>query len=712
MSNIHMRKEFTVQSQKQQQLQKFTLVPKVWRLSTLVAKETYMFDPKTMWLGASWYPEMWPEEEWTKDADKMHELGFNVMRLFEFAWHKFEPQEGQFDFAWAIRVMDILHERGIGVVIGTPSAAPPAWMSHGYPEILKVKFGGVRAKHGKRCHGSPVSQKYREFCGKITAAMVKALGDHPACVGWQIDNEMGGVCFSDEALVKFREFLQERFGTIEALNQAWGLGFWSQAYDSFEQIEFTKASVGSRDLPERAHPSLIMAQGDFQNEQWRQFMAHQIAILKQHTDKPVSSNMTGFVGGMDWFRHWKEYDMAGASMYADMSYYHLNFARFDRLRGEKAGTPWVLWETAPNWSGGGPIWNIHHEPAGVRVASWLTTINGSAGTVFWQWRSHWAGQEMQHGTHVNQTGSWQPGKKVWTQLGNEYREHGPWMMENRAEHADIALVASCEASWAFGIDPIHPDNKYETRFRDDYHLPLARRHWYRDVIHPSNNFDRYKVLVYAHQPVITADARERLQTFVQNGGVVILGPFVGTRTEEFTAWTDQAFGGLEDLIGADSAVRFSPHWVEDTITVDLGDGVSSNPRIWCEGFAPRDGTTVLASYEGGWGGGSAAIIEHRYGKGTVITVGTAINEAAYVHLVERACSIAGVEKVAEGSEKVLVAPRANAEGKRTGYGLVNYTKEPQEITLPVSGIDRLTGTQVGGTYTLPPLTVQLIELQD
>jgi beta-galactosidase GanA len=203
-----------------------------------------------------------------------------------------------------------------------------------------------------------------------------------------------------------------------------------------------------------------------------------------------------------------------------------------------------------------------------------------------------------------------------------------------------------------------------------------------------------------------------LQTFVQNGGVVILGPFVGTRTEEFTAWTDQAFGGLEDLIGADSAVRFSPHWVEDTITVDLGDGVSSNPRIWCEGFAPRDGTTVLASYEGGWGGGSAAIIEHRYGKGTVITVGTAINEAAYVHLVERACSIAGVEKVAEGSEKVLVAPRANAEGKRTGYGLVNYTKEPQEITLPVSGIDRLTGTQVGGTYTLPPLTVQLIELQD
>ena len=108
-------------------------------------------------------------------------------------------------------------------------------------------------------------------------------------------------------------------------------------------------------------------------------------------------------------------------MYSDLNYYHYNYMRFDRLRAEKDHPYWLL-ETAPNWSGGGPIWNIHHDERGIRAFSWLSVMLGGSMVLYWQWRSHWAGQEMQHGTCVNQTGAWQPGKECWQQLSKDFAD--------------------------------------------------------------------------------------------------------------------------------------------------------------------------------------------------------------------------------------------------------------------------------------------------
>ena len=177
------------------------------------------YDPTEMWIGASWYPEMWPEEEWIHDADRMQELGFNMARLFEFAWHRFEPEEGHYDFAWARRVLDLLHERGISAIIGTPTAAPPAWLSSRYPDILKTRADGSKARHGKRCHGSPASETYRKLSHRFVSRMAAELGSHPAVAGWQIDNEMGGADHGQEALEKFHAFLAKKFGDIEHLNR-------------------------------------------------------------------------------------------------------------------------------------------------------------------------------------------------------------------------------------------------------------------------------------------------------------------------------------------------------------------------------------------------------------------------------------------------------------------------------------------------------------
>ena len=186
-------------------------------------------------LGVSWYPECWSADEWPTDIAKMKELGITLVRLFEFAWKSFEPREGHFQFDWARSILDQCHAAGIKVMLGTPSAAPPAWLSSAYPDILKVDAGKSR-QHGQRKHGSHISTRYRSFCRRIVKHMAQQLGQHPAIHSWQIDNEMAGNDYSAEAVATFHHWLEQRYGSIEALNQRWGLAFWSQAYDTFEQF--------------------------------------------------------------------------------------------------------------------------------------------------------------------------------------------------------------------------------------------------------------------------------------------------------------------------------------------------------------------------------------------------------------------------------------------------------------------------------------------
>jgi len=658
--------------------------------------------------GVSWYPEMWPETEWSADVARMREVGFNLVRLFEFAWKRFEPSEGVFEFDWALRVMDELHAAGIKVMIGTPTAAPPAWLTSRYPEVLGTHSDGRRKTHGKRKHYNHHSAKYREFARRIVTRMVEVLGDHPAVHSWQIDNEMSGFDYGDETRAAFHRWLEQRYGSVERLNALWGLDFWSQAYDSFEQVPLCTAEVGSIAIPERHHPSLIMAIARFQNEAWTAFIDEQARIIRSRCLHPVSTNMTGTIGQMDWFRHFRTLDRAGVSMYADLSYYHYNYIRFDRLRAEKRAPFWLL-ETAPNWSGGGPIWNIHHDERGIRAFTWMSMLMGGSMALYWQWRSHWAGQEMQHGTCVSQTGKWMPGKAAWQRMAAEFAgEPGEFLRIHHTRRGPIAIMADCENSWLFSIDPVHPENRYDERLRDDYHLPLVRAHLHRDVIHPEADYSPYAMLICPHLSILSEETKLRLRGWVESGGVLLLGPFSGTRTVEMTAWTDREFGGLEELMGADSAMRFTPHWVEQEIDVVFGNGRSCHPRIWCEAFAPHASTDVLAHYRGGYGDGLPAVISRGFGRGRVVSIGTALDETCYITLVKELAASIGIRPIASGGEGVLCCPRVNAEGIHVATGVVNTRKEPRSITLEMGGRDLLSGESCPATIELQPLEVRLI----
>jgi beta-galactosidase GanA len=656
-------------------------------------------------VGASWYPEMWPESEWPKDAARMRELGYNMTRMFEFAWHRLEPREGHFDMGWALRAMDVCHKNGIRVMAGTPTAAPPSWLTTKYPEVLRTEAGGSRCLHGRRCHRNFHSHVYREFCSRIAGTMAKAFAGHPALHSWQIDNEMAGYDYGPETEALFREALRKRFGTIEAMNEAWGLEFWSQAYDSFETVRLARADVGGREVQERDHPSLVMAAAEFQNAGWEEYIRVQCEAIRAHSDVPISTNMVGTMA-MDWYRHNRLMDAVGTSMYSDVAHYGDRLSLFDRMRAEKDRPYWLM-ETAPGWSAAGRIWNIHMDDRGPRLIAWLSTLMGGSMVLFWQWRQHWAGQEMLHGTLVNAAGRWLPNWQVHRRLAAELAAHGRWLLANPPARARVAIMHDTRAAWALSIDPHDEDMDYPTRWNRDFHAPLAEEHVWRDVIDASRNLDPYKVLIMPLMPIAGEDLRARLTRWVRDGGHLLIGPMTGIRTPDMTVWRDREFGGLEDLIGASSACQFTVKWVEDRVEVMYGDRTSAKTRAWCHGFACTT-ASPLAVYRGGYGDGHPAVVRNRFGRGTVTTLGCMPDRQSYVRLVREILAEAGVAPVAEGSPRVQVVPRADASGRVSGYGLFNLAGERQSIRIGSFGMDVLSKRKAGPDIEMEPYGVALV----
>jgi len=652
-------------------------------------------------IGSSWYPEMWPESEWPADLARMREIGFSIVRVFEFAWHRLEPREGEYDFAWAHRLLDRCHEAGLEVMIGTPTAAPPAWLTSRYPEVLQTHPDGSHATHGKRKHYSHHSARYRELCAGIVDRMAAEFSRHPALHSWQIDNEMSGADFGPETAADFHRWLERRFGTIEALNAAWGLEFWSQAYDRFDQIPLPTARLGSIEEPERHHPSLLMAVAKHRNEAWTDFIRLQAEILRRHSDKPITSNMTWSLG-MDWFSHNRELDRVGHSLYRDVLHYHWNAHVYDRMRAEKPEPYWLL-ETAPSWSATGRLWNIHHDANGVQAMAWMSLLMGGEMVLFWQWREHWAGQEMQHGVLVSATGKWRPNREAMRQLTADAEAAGPWLAANPPPKAEVALVLSNRAAEAFSIDPSDEGMRYDERWRDDYYEPLRRHHIWRDVIADDAPLDGYRLLLLPHLPIVPEITRARLHEWVAEGGHLILGPYTGYRTPEFTAFRDRDFGGLEALIGAESALRFPVQWVEDKVRIEFGNGRSGSAKSLCEAWEPEPGTEVIARYRGGYGDGLAAIVRNRFGKGAVTTAGCRLDADSWWGLVAHHLTALGIRPLAEGSADVVVTPRGPA-----GFGIVNLSTQSQSIRLPAGGTDLLTQTPCGPEIALAPLAVRIV----
>ncbi len=208
-------------------------------------------------LGSYYYPEQWDASQWERDLKKMSDMGIQFTHFAEFAWGRMEPEEGVYDFDWLDHAVELADKYGLKVILCTPSPTPPVWLSKKYPDILAQRDNGILIQHGRRQHASWSSDRYRQYVEKIVAKLGERYGHHPAVIGWQIDNEPGHyglVDYSQNAQNKFRVWLKSKYGTIDKLNMTWGNAFWSETYQTFDQIRLPNA----QELPEKPNPHAML----------------------------------------------------------------------------------------------------------------------------------------------------------------------------------------------------------------------------------------------------------------------------------------------------------------------------------------------------------------------------------------------------------------------------------------------------------------------
>jgi beta-galactosidase len=636
-----------------------------------------------MQLGCAWYPEHWDESRWPVDLRLMRDAGMTVVRVGEFAWSRLEPTEGHFDLDWLERAVTQAAALGLQTVMGTPTAAPPAWLTTAYPEVLAIRPGGQRARHGGRCHYSPTSATYRTFCRRIAEEMARRFGHTPSVIGWQIDNEYNSESIDPETLAQFQAHLQESYGSLEALNARWSTAYWSQEYSSWDQIPLP--------LPWRGdNPGLALEYKRFITRVYREFQRIQLEAIRAHVEARqfITHN---FMGWFDLFDHYavsEELDLVSWDNYVGTGHldYLSNGAAHDLTRGFKRRNFWLM-ETQPgnvNWSG---INNALHKGE-VRAMAWHAVGHGADAVLYWQWRSALNGQEQYHGSLVGPDGRPRPLYGEVAQLGKEFTQASD-ALANTVPAAQVALLHSYAFRWAIDYQRHHQDFDPVAHLLSFYR-PVRAQGYGIDILHPQAPLASYPLVIAPHLQLLPEALAELLRTYVHGGGHLVLGPRSGVKDPFNALLPSRQPGPLAELLGA----HVEEYYALDTPASVTGKWGNGEARLWAEWLVP-DAADVEAplryEHANGWLDGQAALVTRPVGAGRITYLGTWLDETLTTRLITWLAQISRLKAPFGGPvpDGVEVCHRVGPDGEV--FILINHTTRPCQVTLPTPMIDLFTG---------------------
>lgn len=650
-----------------------------------------------MYLGCAWYPEHWDEKRWREDLRLMRDAGMNMVRVAEFAWSRLEPEEGQFDFDWLERSIALAAEYGLETVVGTPTAAPPAWLTQRYPETLSIRPGGQRAQHGGRCHCSPLNLRFRTFCRRIAEEMAARFGKNPHVIGWQIDNEFHAFSHGEEDRTQFQEWLQTRYASLDEMNQAWSTAYWSQEYTDWAQIPMPTGGQ---------NPGLLMAWWQFVTAGFCDFQRTQITAIRAHADARqwITHNMMGWHDGFDHYELCKELDLASWDNYVGTGHldYLTNGSAHDLTRGFKQKNFWLM-EIQPgsvNWS---TINNaLDHGEA--RAMAWHAVGHGCDAILYWQWRSALGGQEQYHGTLVAQDGTPRPLYTEVAQMGQEFAQAAD-VLRDTTPAPQVAILHSYQDRWSINYQKHHQDFD-PVKHINSYYRPLRQLTHDMDIVHPSAALTGYRLVVAPHLHILTPELAQHLLDYVAQGGHLVLGPRSGFKDPHNALLPTRQPGPLADAAGAYVEEFYA---LLDPVTVAgaLGEG---EVKIWAEWLTPNaKDAEVLLRYGAcnGWLDGQAAVTTRRVGAGRITYVGAWLDEALMARLAAWLLESSGVQPAFGPTPEGVEVCRRVGNGNEV-FLLINHTPTPQQVALPSPMADVISGQQHQGTITLPPREVLLL----
>ncbi len=658
-----------------------------------------------MLFGAAYYPEHRDPSRWAHDLDAMAAASVNAVRVGEFAWKRFEPARGTYDFAWMDRFAELASARGIGLLMCPPLRTAPAWLVEADPTVQIVDERGIRLSYGSR-YTFCINHPWLLECGmELARRMASHWAGCDAIVGWHLDNEYGDEpdCHCPLCRQKFQQWLAERYGDSDRLNRTWGTVFWGLEFDHFGQVPTPAVSKTVH------NPGLLLA--------WRRFRSEcTVEVVRLHADavrsqtgngKPVTTNFQVWNRRTDYFDEAGPLDVISCNYYpAYGQVHHGPGARLDAMRGYKRKGFWVVElrngpHAMPGSAGNTP------QPGQLEHLTAHTLAHGCDGVFYFRWRACPFGAEQNHGTLTDYDGRPKRAYAEAQRVGGILARVGE-RIERARVHSPLAVFHDFPTWWTMSTGSIWegPAGLYMDRFGTTMRA-LHRCRVNVDVVGRKSPWGQYAGLFVPTLQAVDDDLADRLSEYVREGGTLVMHPWCGTRDPDVATFADRLHPELADLLGVDIR-EFVTAGPEEPIAFSY-NGQRFGGSLFADLPALPQGTDTMGEFADAWFAGTPAVTSRPVGSGRAIYVASFPCEAFLTQLADDILNRAGVGPIVstELPEHVEVASRREPDGNELIF-LLNGSPDATDLDLPGTWQDLWNDEPLTGEVTLSPWGVRLL----
>lgn len=648
---------------------------------------THAIFPTTLYYGGDYNPEQWPEAIWTEDMRLMKLAHVNMASVNIFSWAMLEPKPDHYSFEQLDRIMDMLAQNGIAADLATGTASPPTWMDRLYPSMLPVTRNGRRMSHGSRQHYCPNSPDFRRKSAALVQRLAERYAQHPALAMWHLNNEYGchtSVCYCDNCAAAFRVWLQERYQSLESLNEAWSTSFWSQRYYDWEDV------LPPRATPAQNNPTHSLDYWHFMSDSLLGCYRVEEDILRAVTPTiPLTTNlMVAFkpVDGFAWASHM---DIVSFDMYPPVSAQPWQTALPHVLmRSLKGGKPHMVMEQSPsqvNWMPQNP----HKLPGRMRLHSLQAVAHGADGVMFFQWRQSKAGAEKFHSAVVTHDGN--EHTRIFqqaAQVGDDLQKLAPEVVGSRVP-AQVAILMDWQNWWDVEYLPGPSDRLHYWEQLLTYYRAFHKYNIAVDVVSPDGDLSKYSLVVAPLLHMIRPGVTKNLEQFVERGGTFLTTFFSGIVDQHGHVGLGGYPAELRKLLGI-HVEEFDPLTPEMTNQLVINEDALQGTypaTLWGELIRLEEAQT-LGTFASDYYANDPALTVNHFGQGHAYYIATQSNEELLDKLTLLLCEQANVQPVLAAPEGIEVTRRVRDNGKSV-YFLLNHNEQLQKVSLPTGSFTSL-----------------------
>ncbi len=666
-----------------------------------------ILDGKRMVMGTCYYPEHWPESMWKEDLLRMLDTGIEVIRIAEFAWNKTEPEEGVFTYDFFDRFLDLCDETGMKVIFGTPTATPPAWLTEKYPEVLNVDVNGLTYQHGARRHYNYNTVVYRALTERIVTKLAEHYAPRKCIIGWQIDNELNcetNEFHSEADSAAFRLFLRDQYGTLEALNDAWGTVFWNQTYTSWEQIHVPRKTIS-----DSTNPHEVLDYSRFVSASARSFCKLQSDILRRYMKPGDFITTNGMFGRLDNHQMTAEsLDFYTYDSYPNFAYGLDGFRAEDTLKDRRWSRNLAEVRSISPVFGimeqqsGANGWNTRMEaptPRPGQMTLWTlqSMAHGADYVSYFRWRTSTIGTEIYWHGILDYSG--RENRRIAEARTIHEKMKALTPVAGKKYQARVALVKDYDNEWDSELDRWH--NRVAWQSESALFAAAQRTHTPMDVVYLDHatpeQLAKYDVIFAPHLAIMTPEKAAMLTNYVGQGGKAVFCCRSAYKHPTGQCVMEKLPGLLSSLTGADvpeysfiapDAGKVTVQWDGDTFEASVFTDLVENVN----------GGVKEAVYTSDYYAGSGALVSRASGKGRAWYYGSALNEESARIFLRKLGAAEPWEKDLTLPEECELAVRG--DGKKNYAFVLNYLKMPVKLTVRRPMKDLLTGRMLEGECEL------------